>query len=84
VFYLLAVFAVMVLRWRAPQAKRSYHVWGYPVVPLVFVAVYVWFLAQAYSSNPVESRAGVGFILLGIPVFYLYQTWIKRERHAPS
>jgi APA family basic amino acid/polyamine antiporter len=75
VFYMLAVLAVIILRIRFPQLKRPYRTWGYPVVPLIFLAVYVWFLAQVYMSSPLESRAGVGFILLGIPIYFAYGKW---------
>ncbi len=78
VFYALSVLAVIVLRFRSPELERPYRVWGYPLVPVVFVSVYIWFLVQAYASNPIESRAGVGFILLGIPVYFAYQAWSRR------
>ncbi len=56
IFYLLSVLAVVVLRYRRPDLRRRYRTWGYPVTPLVFVAVYVWFLTQIYASHPLESR----------------------------
>ncbi len=79
VFYALSVLAVIVLRFRSPELERPYRVWGYPLVPVAFVSVYIWFLVQAYASNPIESRAGVGFILLGIPVYFSYQAWSRRR-----
>jgi hypothetical protein len=41
------------------------------------VAVYVWFLVQVYASHPLESRAGLLFIALGVPVYWL-------NRRAPA
>lgn len=73
IFYLLSVLAVVVLRYRKPGLRRRYRTWGYPLTPLIFVAVYVWFLAQVYTSQPLESRAGLLFIALGVPVYWLYQ-----------
>ena len=35
----LAVLGVIVLRWTAPDLPRPYRTWGYPVTPLVFLAV---------------------------------------------
>ncbi|MCA9211929.1 MAG: amino acid permease [Planctomycetales bacterium] len=69
-FYALAVVAVIVLRYRLPNADRPYRTWCYPVVPVVFSTVYLWFLAQIYSSNPAESRTGMLLIALGIPIFF--------------
>jgi amino acid transporter len=75
IFYALSVCAVIVLRIRRPQMERRYRVWGYPVVPILFVTVYAWFLSQAYSSNPIESRAGFIIIVLGVPVYFAYRWW---------
>ena len=38
-FYMIAGSTVFVFRWREPQAARPYRMWGYPVVPAVFVIV---------------------------------------------
>ncbi len=75
IFYMLSVLAVVVLRYRRPELRRRYRTWGYPVTPLVFVAVYVWFLTQIYASHPLESRAGLLCIALGVPVYWLYRRW---------
>jgi APA family basic amino acid/polyamine antiporter len=80
VFYMLAVMALIVLRIRQPDWDRPYRTWGYPLVPIAFLVAYIWFLAQVYSSSPLESRAGVGLILLGIPVYIGYQLWERRRR----
>ena len=73
IFYMLSVLAVVVLRYRRPGLRRRYRTWGYPLTPLVFVAVYVWFLVQVYADHPLESRAGVLFIALGAPIYWLYR-----------
>ncbi len=80
IFYMLSVLAVVVLRYRRPDLRRRYRTWGYPVTPLVFVAVYAWFLAQVYASHPLESRAGLLFIALGVPVYWL----CRRAVRSPS
>ena len=73
VFYLLAVAALLVLRWRRPDAHRPYCVWGYPWTPILFSVVYVWFLYQVYWAAPLESQAGLVCILAGMPVFFVFQ-----------
>jgi len=79
IFYLLTVLAVIVLRWRRPDAPRPYRTWGYPWVPLAFMAVYVWFLGQIYWSKPLESHTGLVLIALGIPVYAAYHAWTSRR-----
>ena len=78
-FYALAVVALIVLRLKLPEQHRPYRTWGYPLVPMIFVAVYSWFLLQIYSSNPTESRAGLLFICSGFPVYWLFRRWTSRS-----
>lgn len=73
IFYMLGVLAVIVLRFRRPDVERPYKTWGYPIVPLLFLIVYVWFMMQIYRSNPLESRTGLAFIALGVPAFFAYR-----------
>jgi len=82
IFYTLAVLAVIVLRIRRPDLERPYSTWGYPVVPILFIVVYVWFLAQIYIDKPLEARTGLVLILLGIPVYFAYQFWSKNATRS--
>ena len=77
ILYALGVAAVLVLRIRRPDLPRPYRTFGYPWVPLLFLAVYIWFLGQVYLTNPLESRMGLVIIAAGLPVFWLY-----RKRHS--
>jgi APA family basic amino acid/polyamine antiporter len=81
IFYLLSVLAVVVLRYRQPDRRRPYRTWGYPLTPLVFVAVYVWFLTQVYDGHPLESRAGLLCIAAGVPVYWLYRRATRTANH---
>ena len=84
VFYSLGVLAVIVLRRRHPEWKRPYKTWGYPIVPLAFLIVYLWFLSAVYVSNPLESRVGLVLIGLGIPAFYAYRWWARLDNENRS
>lgn len=82
IFYLLTVLAVIVLRWRQPDAPRPYKTWGYPLVPLIFMAVYVWFISQIYWSKPLEANTGLALIALGVPVYIAYRAWAASRSTA--
>lgn len=73
VFYALGVLAVMLLRFRMPDASRPYRTWGYPYVPILYLLISAWFLIQVFRSNPLESIAGLGLMGLGVPVYWLFQ-----------
>jgi len=84
VFYSLGVLAVIVLRRRHPEWERPYKTWGYPIVPLAFLIVYLWFLSAVYVSNPLESRVGLVLIGLGVPAFYAYRWWARLDNENRS
>ena len=72
-FYALAVGAVFLLRRARPDATRPYRTWGYPFVPLVFLAASVALLGNALVQQPRETGLGFGIILSGIPAYYLWR-----------
>ncbi len=74
--YAMATASVLVLRRKRPDLVRPYRTLGYPVVPLVFVAVALVLDISSLQSYPRESFLGLGIILAGIP-FYLY--WKRRR-----
>ena len=80
-FLMLAAASVFVFRWRRPGAERPYRTVGYPVTPLVFIAICAWFLADTLRERPREALAGLGFLALGIPVF-LYWSRANRASRA--
>jgi basic amino acid/polyamine antiporter, APA family len=73
VFYMIAGSTVFVFRRREPNAQRPYRVWGYPVVPLVFVLVSTALLYYTFTDNVRSSVGGCLVILAGVPVFYFFK-----------
>jgi APA family basic amino acid/polyamine antiporter len=71
IFFALVGSSLFVLRRKLPEAPRRYRTPGYPVVPILFVAVAVWLVVNSIKAYPVESAAGLLMIALGLP-FYMY------------
>jgi basic amino acid/polyamine antiporter, APA family len=65
------VAGVIVLRIKRPELPRSYRMWGYPVTPVLFVAITCWFLGNMIVTRPVPSLIGLLLIAVGIPVYFL-------------
>jgi APA family basic amino acid/polyamine antiporter len=72
-FWVIAAAAVFTLRRKNPLLPRPYKTWGYPVIPLVFIIALSGVLVNALMERPVESSIGLGFTVLGIPVFYVWK-----------
>lgn len=70
----LTVLGVIVLRWTQPDLARPYKAWGYPLTPIVFLAVSGWMLAFLLKSKPEESLAGLATLLVGLAVYFLSPT----------
>src|SRR5437667_6791726 len=77
-FYMVAASTVFLFRRREPAAPRPYRVWGYPVVPSLFVLAAAVLLYYTFRDNWPNSGYGSLVILAGIPVFYLF----ARKRRA--
>lgn len=67
----LAVFGVIVLRIRKPAVERPYRTWGYPFMPLAYVALAVWMTLGMIVEQPLIALAGVGTVALGLVVYGL-------------
>ena len=78
-FYALAVGAVFVLRRRRPDLERVYRTAGYPFVPLVFLLASVLMLVNSLIETPRDTGRDFVIILIGIPVYYLWLWWRKRN-----
>ncbi len=76
IFYGLTGATVFIFRKRLPNAERPYKVWGYPIVPALFLLVTAWLLVNTLITTPRQSLSGLFLIALGLPVYFY---WSKRR-----
>jgi APA family basic amino acid/polyamine antiporter len=77
-FHAAAGAAVLVLRRKAPELARPYLVWGYPVVPLLFLVAMSILIVNTVVERPVESLLGLGIVATGFPAFYFLRRSNRR------
>ena len=70
-FYILTVGGVFALRIKQPNAERPYKVWGYPFVPIIYIAMAVFISLNLLLFKPQFTLPGIGIVLAGIPIYYL-------------
>ena len=75
-FNVLTVVGLFVLRRTRPELPRPYRVWGFPVVPLLYVGVALFFLVYMPVADPRNTGMGVLLTAAGVPA-YLY--WRRRR-----
>jgi APA family basic amino acid/polyamine antiporter len=66
---MITATTVFVYRKRQPDTPRPYRVWGYPVLPALFILAAGVLLFYSYAENWRNSLLGTGIILLGIPLY---------------
>ncbi len=79
IFFALTAIALVRLRKIEPNLVRPYRAWGYPLTPLIFLAVAIALTTNLWMVRPVRSSLGLLVILAGIPFFY---HWRKVARTA--
>ena len=75
IFYGATSLGVFILRRKMPDAHRPYKVWGYPVVPAVFIIFCIGLIINTIIARPREAAIGMTLILAGIPVYL----WLQRK-----
>jgi len=89
-FYGMSAFGIFILRKKMPDAPRPYKVWGYPIVPGVFVLFSVFFLVitlindiHNYISGKsilINSLLGILLTCIGIPLYWYFNKIKNRTR----
>lgn len=73
------VLGVYVLRLRQPQLARPYRTPGYPLTPLVYLAISGWTLYFVTLNKPFEALAGLGIVASGLLFYWVSVTFSRRE-----
>jgi basic amino acid/polyamine antiporter, APA family len=84
IFYAAATLSMIVLRFRRPDLERPYRCWGYPFVPVLFIAASGLMTGLAIRSSPAETLPWVGILVAGAPVYYLWRWLVPPEEPASA
>ena len=76
IFYGLGAAAVIVLRFKRPDAERPFKVPGYPYTPLLFVLAAVALVGNTVFTQPGRAAIGLGVVLLSSPAYWI---WARRR-----
>ncbi|QIH75110.1 amino acid permease [Macrococcoides canis] len=68
-FYVMAFYAVFVLRKRERELERPYKVPLYPVIPAIAIIAGVFVMINTLFTQPVLAIVGIIITLLGIPIY---------------
>jgi APA family basic amino acid/polyamine antiporter len=75
VFFALMAVGLMRLRRRSDYLP-AYRVWGYPVIPIIFIVSSGYIVFNQIVTDPAESRVGLLLVGAGWPV---YMIWLRKK-----
>ncbi|MGZ8511268.1 MAG: APC family permease [Chitinophagaceae bacterium] len=85
--YLFGAIGIFLLRKKMPDLPRPYKIWGYPIVPILFIAFSSFYLVSTVWNDitnylnerqpVINSVLGMAITAIGIPLYYYYKK--KRE-----
>jgi APA family basic amino acid/polyamine antiporter len=84
IFYGATTLGVFILRRKMPDAHRPYKVWGYPVVPAIFILFCIGLFTNTIVARPREAAIGMTLILSGIPVYFFLKRRYSKNGDAPE
>jgi basic amino acid/polyamine antiporter, APA family len=83
IFFALLAAGLFVLR-RHAEYRPAFRAPGYPVAPLVFVAAAAGIVFNQVRANPRDSAFGLGLILLGLPVYFVWSRLRSSSRKVAA
>jgi APA family basic amino acid/polyamine antiporter len=75
IFFALMAAGLFLLRKR-PDYSPSYSVWGYPLVPIIFIISSAAIVINQIVTDPAESLFGLLLVAIGLPIYYF---WVGRQ-----
>jgi basic amino acid/polyamine antiporter, APA family len=79
----LTVLGLIVLRIREPNLERPYKVWGYPVLPISFLAITLWMMVHVILGQPTESLLGLITVIAGLIIYFFTKDPGRNIHSAP-
>jgi hypothetical protein len=75
IFYVLTIAGIFVLRRKKPEVERPYKTFGYPVIPILYMAAASLIMFVLLVYKPEYSGSGLIIVIIGIPVYYAWTKW---------
>jgi basic amino acid/polyamine antiporter, APA family len=70
------------LRRKRPDMPRPYRVWGYPLLPALFLLASVALMGNALVTDPRDTGITLLIIAIGLPAYALWK-WLGASKDFP-
>ncbi len=79
IFYILTIIGLFILRIKRPDAERPYKAFGYPVIPIVYIAAAALICFVLLFYKPQTSLPGLFIVLSGVPVYFIWKALSQKS-----
>jgi APA family basic amino acid/polyamine antiporter len=79
IFFTLTILSIFILRVKKPDLPRPYKAFGYPLIPSLYILTTLTIMVILLIYKPDYTFPGLGIVLLGIPVFYLWRKFNREN-----
>jgi len=79
IFYILTIGGIFVLRKKLPDHPRPYKAFGYPVIPMLYIALATFICIVLLAYKRENSLAGLIIVLAGLPIYYFIEKRSKEK-----
>lgn len=78
-FYMLTIIGIFILRRKRPDVPRPYKAFGYPILPMIYIAMGITFCSLLIRYKPAFTWPGLIITLIGIPIYFFA---MRRKKEA--
>lgn len=72
-FYIFTIIGVFILRKKMPDAPRQYKAFGYPVLPVIYLALVILICVILLIYKPQYTWPGFIIVGLGVPAYFIFK-----------
>jgi APA family basic amino acid/polyamine antiporter len=78
-FYIFTIIGVFILRRKMPDVERQYKAVGYPVLPIIYLAMIILICIILLIYKPDYTWPGFIIVALGVPAYYIFKAAGKKK-----
>ncbi len=72
VFMILAALSIFYFRKKEGNSDAAgFRTPWYPLTPCIFIGISIWFIVYTLIGKPVQAIAGIGLLIIGLPVYLI-------------
>ncbi len=82
IFYILTIGGIFVLRKKKPDMPRPYKAFGYPAIPVLYIAIAAFICVVLLKEKFSTTWPGIFIIILGVPVYKIFESRLVADEES--